>query len=46
MIEYSMPGSQPRSQLKEKTVQALEERRLQRRFSGLIVFLCTLYLCF
>jgi len=29
----SIPGSQPRSQLKEKSVQALEDRRRQRRFS-------------
>lgn len=30
----NIPGSLPRSQLKQKAVLALEERRLQRRFSG------------
>lgn len=30
----NIPGSLPRSQLKQKAVQALEQRRLQRRFSG------------
>lgn len=30
----NVPGGQPRSQLKDKTVQALEDKRLQRRFSS------------
>lgn len=34
LLFISIPGSLPRSQLKQKAVLALEERRLQRRFSG------------